>query len=43
MGLSAAALHWSPRHFWDATPHELWAGMEVWREMNAVPKSGKAD
>ena len=36
MGIAAAALGWRPAEFWDATPHEFWAGLEVWREMNGA-------
>jgi hypothetical protein len=34
MGLAAAAFHWSPSDFAEATPHEYFAAYEVWRQMN---------
>jgi hypothetical protein len=37
MGLAAAALHWPASEFWASTPHEFFAGFEVWREMNSKP------
>lgn len=41
MGLACAALGWTGEQFWSATPHEYWAWIEVWKQMNVPEKSEK--
>jgi hypothetical protein len=34
MGIWTAVFHLPPSNFWQATPHEVWAALEVHKEMN---------
>jgi len=36
MAIAAAALGWRPREWFTSTPHEFWAAIEGWEEMNRV-------
>jgi hypothetical protein len=35
MGIWTAVFHLTPASFWQATPHEAWAALEVHKEINA--------
>jgi hypothetical protein len=35
MGLWTAVFHLPPSSFWQATPHEAWAALEIHKEINA--------
>ncbi len=34
MGIWTAVFHQPPASFWRSTPHEVWAALEIHKEMN---------
>lgn len=35
LGFACAALHWPPHVFWASTPHEFYAAIDSFAELNA--------
>jgi uncharacterized phage protein (TIGR02216 family) len=42
MMVGLGVLGWPPTAFWQATPHELWAALDGWRQVNAASPPASA-